>query len=245
MRILVTLMFAFLVWLPIGQAQQVDNPDLRDMLSNMAASDRLFREQIDSLRKAPGMNEREIRNLVAEQQAVDAENQRLLDAIIEQHGWPGKSLVGEDVAGGVLTILEHAGHAYQKQHLPLLREAAAQNELPPDQIAVLEDQVRMRDGRPQLYGTQLKYEQVDSKEHLYPIENPSEVNARRAEIGLPPIEEMLEEKGIEWRPPGSKPEVVTEPEPIAPPKPISSQELVKQDSTGLNTAPDSTKAANW
>ncbi|MCB2201036.1 hypothetical protein KQI63_16685 [bacterium] len=245
MRILLVTLLLTVLMLPAGQAQQVVNPDLRDMLTNMAQSHELFRAQIDSLRKEPRLNEREIRNLVEEQLAIDAENQRLLEAIVEQHGWPGKSLVGEDAAGSALTILEHADHNYQKQHLPLLRAAAQEEELPADKIAVLEDQVRMRDGRPQLYGTQFRHEQHDNQEHLYPIEDAAEVNARRAEVGLPPIEEVLEEKGIEWRPPGSKPEVIEEPEPIEPPKPRSSQEVVKQDSTGANTPPDSTKASNW
>lgn len=39
---------------------------------------------------------------------VHQRNAQRLDAIIQQHGWPGKSLVGEEGADAAWLILQHA-----------------------------------------------------------------------------------------------------------------------------------------
>lgn len=54
--------------------------------------------------------------------------------------------------------------------------------------AYIEDKVRVHDGRPQLYGTQFRRHADGSIEFL-PIEDQENVDSRRAEVGLEPIEE--------------------------------------------------------
>jgi hypothetical protein len=64
-------------------------------------------------------------------------NAARLSEIIEEHGWPGRSLVGEDGAYAAWFILQHAiaQAVLQRRGLPLLQEAARRGEIPTRQVA--------------------------------------------------------------------------------------------------------------
>jgi hypothetical protein len=92
--------------------------------------------------------------------AVHRDNAARLQAIIEAHGWPGPAVVGEDGADAAWRIAQHAigVPAFQQRVRALLEDAAARNEAPPWQVALLEDRsARSRDGpsstRPSSTGT--------------------------------------------------------------------------------------------
>jgi hypothetical protein len=56
--------------------------------------------------------------------------------------------------------------------------------------AMLEDRIRVFEGRPQLYGTQFDWDSTGQLSPL-PIEDPSEVEARRRTLGLKPLEQQV------------------------------------------------------
>ena len=87
--------------------------------------------------------------------------------------------------------LQHAEYAVQKEMFPLVRDAYRANKLPGQFYALLFDRVLVREGKPQVYGTQAKgLDQWKGKEPvLEPIEDEANVDRRRAEVGLPPLSE--------------------------------------------------------
>lgn len=89
-------------------------------------------------------------------EAVHGRNAARLRQLIGEHGWPGKTLVGEDGAEAAWLILQHAiGEPdFQRSGLKALKAAAEAGEVPRWQVAYLEDRVRFFEGRPQLYATQ-------------------------------------------------------------------------------------------
>lgn len=119
-------------------------------------------------------------------------NARELAAVVEEHGWPGTSLVGSDGAEAAWLVLQHAiGHPeLLRRCSPLLWEAAKRGEAEPRHAALLEDRIRFFEGRPQRFGTQLDW---DENGELSPgaVEGPERVDLRRAEVGLAPLEEDL------------------------------------------------------
>jgi hypothetical protein len=135
-------------------------------------------------------------------EATHRRNAARLKEIIAEHGWPGKSLVGEEGATYAWLILQHSigDPELQRHGLELLRDAVARGEAPATHAAYLEDRIRMYEGRPQLYGTQFDW---DSNGRLspVPIEDPEHVNERRRSIGLDTIEHrtqrMREDAGME------------------------------------------------
>jgi hypothetical protein len=165
-------------------------PALRQELLQMQARDQQHRA-------SDGASGEEMRA----QAALDSANVRRLEEIIARHGWPGRSLVGQDGSVAAFLVLQHADQAAQERHLPLVRAAAQAGELLPSMAAMLEDRVRMRRGEKQLYGTQLRTAPGSSSPVLWPVEDEANVDARRAAVGLPPLATYLRGFGIEYRPP--------------------------------------------
>lgn len=125
---------------------------------------------------------------VAEMQAVDARHTARMKAILREHGWPGRSLVGDDGAHAAWLLVQHADAAFMSECLPLMEHAALRGEASAKDFAYLLDRVRMNQGKPQVYGTQFT-SGPDGNLVLHPIENPEQVDARRRAVGLPSMAE--------------------------------------------------------
>jgi hypothetical protein len=119
-----------------------------------------------------------------------------LEAIIEEHGWPGKSLVGEDGSHAAWFVLQHAIERpdLQRRGLPLLRAAVAQGEAAPAQAAYLEDKICFFERRPQRYGTQFDWDE-DGRMSPWALEDPERVDEYRSAVGLGPLQEKIEQFG--------------------------------------------------
>jgi hypothetical protein len=117
-----------------------------------------------------------------------------LKEIIEEHGWPGYDLVGEEGEEAAWVIAQHADldPEFQQQALELLREAVADGQASPGNLAYLEDRVAVAQGRPQLYGTQMSCRKKRPVPAT-PIEDPAGLDERREEAGLPPHEQYVAE----------------------------------------------------
>jgi hypothetical protein len=119
---------------------------------------------------------------------VDAVHTARMKKIVEQHGWPGRSLVGEDGAHAAWLLVQHASTDFMVNCLPLLERAAKTGEASAKDYAYLFDRVRMNQSQPQVYGTQFKSDS-DGKLVLHPIEDAEHVDERRRSIGLEPLAE--------------------------------------------------------
>jgi len=65
----------------------------------------------------------------------------------------------------------------------------------------LEDRILMREGKKQIYGTQLHSgPKTNGKLELYPIDDEEHVDERRAIVGLQPLAEYLKQFGMEHKP---------------------------------------------
>lgn len=124
--------------------------------------------------------------------AIHENNASRLQAIIAQIGWPTEPVVGEPAAKAAWLIAQHAISQpdFQRSCLRLLAEAAREHMVPLWQPAMLEDRIQVFEGRPQLYGSQLK---PDAHGNLQPhaIEDPENVEQRRRAVGLEPLAEIL------------------------------------------------------
>jgi hypothetical protein len=121
---------------------------------------------------------------------VHVRNAAALTAIIEEHGWPGRSLVGEDGAHAAWFVLQHAigNPPLQRRGLGLLREAAERGEAPARQAAYLEDRICFFEGRPQVYGTQYDWD-ASGELSPHPVADIAGVDERRRSVGMGTLEE--------------------------------------------------------
>lgn len=118
---------------------------------------------------------------------TDQKNITWLTQVIEEHGWPGHSMVGRDGAQAAWLLVQHADRdpAFQRRCLDLLTKAYEKGDATADQIAYLTDRILLAEGKPQVYGTQFRT--VMGRPQPHPIENEAEVDQRRAAIGLEPL----------------------------------------------------------
>ena len=132
-----------------------------------------------------------------EMDRIDSANVARLEQIIAEIGWPSPALVGKDASGGAWLILQHAKLPVQEKYFPLVEKEAAAGNVRPADAAMLEDRVLQREGKPQKYGTQV-ITAADGRWILYTVEDPEHLGARRAAVGLPPMDVYLQEieKGL-------------------------------------------------
>jgi hypothetical protein len=157
---------------------------LRQELLSRAAEDQRVRRLLSGPRGHQVPDE-----IAAQWDRVDEDNTRWLGELVAAHGWPGRTLVGEDGARAAWLLAQHADHATDQQRtfLDAMRGAVAQGEASLRNLAYLEDRVRVHDGQPQLYGTQFIV--IEGEFGPHPIEDPERLDERRAEAGLEPFAE--------------------------------------------------------
>lgn len=128
----------------------------------------------------------EFKKLAAKMKAVDADNTKWLQDVVERHGWPGRSLVGEDGAKAAWLLVQHADAdpKFQRFCLDQMIELP-KGEVSSENVAYLTDRVLLAEGKKQRYGTQFIF--VDGKPQVRPLEDEENVDRRRAEVGLPPL----------------------------------------------------------
>ena len=114
-----------------------------------------------------------------EMREVDAESTAWLKSVLREFGWPSANRADEQLAFNAWLLAQHADAAPSLQAcaLDLIGQQRTLQEA--QHFAYLTDRVRIGQGQPQLYGTQVAYDEVQ----------------RRAQIGLGSIEEYL--KGFE------------------------------------------------
>jgi hypothetical protein len=136
--------------------------------------------------------------------AMDKKTRTRLGEIVKKHGWPGKSLVGQDGAHAAWLMLQHMDNdrPFQKRCLKLMKELR-KGEVEPADIAFLTDRLLIADRKKQLYGTQLIGENGVFKPQ--PIEDEDNVDKRRADVGLVPMKEYLKQAVAEYEKAVGKP----------------------------------------
>jgi len=132
-------------------------------------------------------------------QFVDSTNLVYVKALIDRYGWPGKSFVGGRGNYAVWLVIQHADLETQEKCLPLMKASVEKNESRPVDLAYLEDRVLMRQGKNQIYGTQVTFNSKTGAQEFWPIENEKNVNLRREKLELEPIEEYAKHFGIEYK----------------------------------------------
>lgn len=159
------------------------DPALRSELVAMANEDQRIRAELaadGSLFQGyhPRMEEVHRRNGV-----------RLLE-IIEERGWPGRSLAGEEGSAAAWLVLQHAISmpSLQRRGLDILKIELSRGEVDRAQVAMLEDRICVFEGRKQVYGTQYDWDE-HGELSPHPIGDPDHVDERRRAAGLPPLEE--------------------------------------------------------
>ena len=123
-------------------------------------------------------------------QKIDSLNLEKVERIIEKHGYPCKTLVGEPQNTAVFYVIQHSSKI--SKYYPLIEKAGKSGELPFKYTAMMLDRKLNNEGKAQMYGTQIYMQTIKNPitgknepfEYVVPIKNPKNVNKRRKKAGF-------------------------------------------------------------
>jgi hypothetical protein len=128
----------------------------------------------------------------------DSLNLIKITKILDERGWIGKDVVGAQANQTLFLVIQHADLKAQQKYLPVMREAVKKGNADKSSLALLEDRVALREGRKQIYGSQIATNSITKKSFVSPLEDPDNVDKRRAEVGLGPIADYVKKMNIVW-----------------------------------------------
>jgi hypothetical protein len=188
-----------------AQAEARINQPLKRELFEIRESDQAMRRQIREVQQKFGQKSPEMDSLFKRTKRADDRNLPRVTAIIDQYGWPGKSLVGDEGSLAAFFVIQHSNLATMQKYLPLMRQAAASGELARQNLALLEDRVLTFQDKPQLYGSQYRYNATTGKPEFFPIADEAHVDERRASMGLGPLADYAKGFGLDYHPAAKQP----------------------------------------
>jgi hypothetical protein len=131
-------------------------------------------------------------------QFIDSTNLVQIESLIAKYGWMGISFVGNKGNSALFFVIQHADLETQLKYVSLLQQSVEAGESKPSYLALMKDRILMRQGKHQIYGSQVVYSE-SGEPMFYPIEDEKNVNIRRAKIGMQPIEDYAKLFGIEYK----------------------------------------------
>jgi hypothetical protein len=158
--------------------------------------DQQIRQQFIAAQKEFGYQSRQVDSLGKMMMFKDSINQIKVIEILDKHGWVGPDKVGGQANQTLFLVIQHADLATQQKYLPMMREAVKNKNANSNSLALLEDRVALREGRKQMYGSQIGYDDKTNKSYVLPLED--NVDKRRAEVGLGLLSDYVKRWDIIW-----------------------------------------------
>ena len=119
---------------------------------------------------------------------IDAALTAQLKTIVQGSGWPTIAMVGIEASDAAMLVLTHTrDHAWQESLLPQLESLADHKKIEGSALAFVIDKDLVAKHQLQRYGTQFK-SLDDGMIAMYGVEDPAELDKRRAMVMLPPLE---------------------------------------------------------
>ncbi len=134
-------------------------------------------------------------------QKIDSINSTEVERIINAHGYPSKSLIGEPANMAIFYVIQHSNNI--KKYLTLIKKAVERGDVPKTSFAMMEDRSLMQDGKEQIYGTQIKGQASKDGKWIYffwPIKNKDSVGVWRKRVGFKKsLKDYLKEMDVEYK----------------------------------------------
>jgi hypothetical protein len=166
------------------------------VLDTVYLDDQKTRKGIVELIQKQGMQSDTVKKRLAEMHYYDSINLLKVQKLLDEYGWLGFDKIGRVGALTIFLVIQHSDLAVQQKYLPMMREAVKNKQAIPANLALLEDRVALREGRKQIYGSQIGSDST-GKPFLEPIEDPDHVDDRRKAVGLGTLSDYLKQFGLE------------------------------------------------
>ncbi len=182
-----------------AEAEGIDI-QLMEEFAEINRTDQLYRREMRSVSEEFGWDSPQMDSLWALQNPIDSANLSRICEIMDEHGYPGKSLVGPSYQGTAFLVIQHSDIDHQQKYLPLIKEAADKGEVRWSSVALLIDRVNLGIGKPQIYGSQIGTDKETNTYYVLELENPHKVDSLRTTVGLGPLQEYTSRWNFDWNP---------------------------------------------
>jgi hypothetical protein len=174
------------------------NKPLVKILDSIYVEDQKYRMQLDSISKQFGWKSEEVQSLRKIIHEKDSLNQIVVKKIINEHGWLGADIIGEQGNLTLFLVIQHSDLATQLEYLPLMREAVKRGNASASSLALLEDRTALGQGKHQIYGSQIWSNPETGELFVAPLIDPKNVDQRRAEVGLGTLSDYVGIWQLKW-----------------------------------------------
>jgi len=176
------------------------NLEMMAEFENIRFEDQRYRKEMRGVEEKYGWESPQIDSLWTLQNAADSINTARITELIDEMGYPGKSVVGEGLASTAFLVIQHADSEVQQKYLPIITKAADDGEVSWRSVALLVDRVNLGLGKNQIYGSQV-YRDKDTEQFYFGrIEQPYKVDSIRASVGLGPLQNYAQNWDFDWNP---------------------------------------------
>jgi hypothetical protein len=86
----------------------------------------------------------------------------------------------------------------QKKYLPMMKDAVIKGNANPVSLALLIDRIEIREGRKQIYGSQIGTNPDNKTQYVLPLIDPDHVDERRKEVGLGLMSDYVKNWNLIW-----------------------------------------------
>lgn len=176
----------------------VSDPALQKELLVIHEEDQKYRRQFRETEKKFGLKSTEYQALLKITGETDAKLLVQVTKILAERGWVGPEVVGHQASGTLFLVIQHADLETQKEYLPMMRDAVKKGAAEASSLALLEDRVALRSGRPQIYGSQIGRDPETRTFLVDHLEDPEHVDERRASVGLEPLADYTKRFDFTW-----------------------------------------------
>lgn len=173
-----------------------DKP-LQAQLLTIYDNDQLIRNQFIAAQKEFGYKSKQVDSLRKVMLYKDSINLIKVTEILDKYGWIGADKVGGTANQTLFLVIQHSDLKTQQKYLPMMREAVKSKKANGSSLALLEDRVALGEGRRQIYGSQIGRDSTN-KSYVLPLDDPDNVDKRRAEVGLGLLADYVKRWDIIW-----------------------------------------------
>ena len=172
----------------------------KSMLAELAGiqeEDQKYRLQTDVIEKKFGRESPEMREIWKTIHIKDSINLRKVIAFLDKYGWVGADKIGKEGNSTLFLVIQHADLEPQLKYLPMMRDAVKKGNASGSSLALLEDRTSLRQHKRQIYGSQIGRKK-DGTYFVQSLDDPDNVDKRRAEVGLGLLQDYVNNWNIVW-----------------------------------------------
>jgi hypothetical protein len=152
---------------------------------------------IESIKLRQQVNpESENIELIKEMKMLDSTLLHKVTLFLNEYGWKSKKEIGELANMGLFLAIQHSSTKQMESFKEIVERAYQEDKIEKSSYALYVDRLKVRNGLPQIYGTQYYYDEKLASLRFNEIEDFENINKRRKKVGLAKIEKYAKQNNI-------------------------------------------------